>query len=186
MDATYCGECGAKLPSDKAKICIKCGAYPNSSSNFCTSCGEKLKSKKATFCINCGAPVSKNNFTLDNASNNYSLILYIVMILITLSSGIGGLVCSGPGIIIAFLFFLVDTNNKPLHNNAIVAAIIMFLHLVIYYMISIGAFILTITTGVGVVSYVLIIFEIIMVTLIYAYLAYRTSRNPEYTPIHIV
>ncbi len=55
MKSGFCGECGAALPSQNTKICVKCGSEPFSHAIYCTYCGEKAKSKNAVLCTKCGA-----------------------------------------------------------------------------------------------------------------------------------
>lgn len=70
----YCRQCGEKLSSDKAVICVKCGTNRGQGNNYCHECGIAIKNKDADVCLSCGIRLrgSMNNITeqIKSVTNN--------------------------------------------------------------------------------------------------------------------
>lgn len=53
----FCKNCGAQYQTEKAVICVKCGAQKGTGMNFCANCGQPTP-PNSTVCLQCGVALA--------------------------------------------------------------------------------------------------------------------------------
>jgi len=118
------------------------------------------------------------NISTADIMSNYSLLLYIAMIIVTLFSGIGQFLCTIPGIVIAGLFYMAAPNDKKLLNNILLAAGLMLLHTALNFVAM-----LLMLVYIGIIIYPL---EILVFCVVYGYLAYMCYKDKSFVLFKIL
>ena len=148
-----------KLTSKKETI--------KSKSKKLTSKKETIKSKK-----------KKTKKEKTRILDNLSFVLYGLMLLSTIFSTVFAWICSVPAIFLALLFFFVSKKNKTLHNNIIIAVILMCVHIFTSIIAAISMYAL--------IGFILYPLEILIFCGIYGFLAYKVWKDEDYAPLRII